>query len=275
MEGQSMDQKVAMVTGASQGIGKGIARELAKAGYDIALHCSSNLNAAQETAAEIHTLGRRCEVIQTDLSLYEGIVELFSAFDRVFDRIDVLVNNAGITVGGPMLEMDIETFDKVNAIDWRGGFFCTQFAVRRMIRRDIRGSVILITSNQSTMVFGGSAVYGPVKTALQKFCKHAALEFAPYGIRVNAIAPGFTDTGHPRMGDPERTYNAIPLHRWVSPAELGKMVLYLSSPDAASLSGEEITIDGGASLLAGDAGMGYLRERADRMRRKILDEDLT
>ncbi|MDD2578910.1 MAG: SDR family NAD(P)-dependent oxidoreductase, partial [Eubacteriales bacterium] len=119
-----MEQKVAMVTGASQGIGKGIALELAKAGYDIALHCSSNISAAQITAAEINALDRRCEIIQSDFSHYEGIVELFNAFDRVFDRIDILVSNAGITFGGPILETDIETFDKVNAIDWRGGFFC-------------------------------------------------------------------------------------------------------------------------------------------------------
>lgn len=266
-----MEQKVAMVTGASQGIGKGIALELAKAGYDIALHCSSNISAAQITAAEINALDRRCEIIQSDFSHYEGIVELFNAFDRVFDRIDILVSNAGITFGGPILETDIETFDKVNAIDWRGGFFCSQFAARRMIRQQIRGSILLITSNHSTMVFGNSAVYGSVKTALQKFCRHAALQFAPYGIRVNAIAPGFTATGSPRMGDPERTYRAIPLHRWVTPAELGKMVLYLSSPDAASLTGQEIVMDGGASLLSGSKGMDELREQAEQLRQKITD----
>ena len=257
-----MANQVAMVTGASQGIGKGIALVLGKAGYDIALHCSSNKEAALETAGEIRAMGGRCEVIQTDLSGYEGIVRLFDEFHRRFDRLDILVNNAGITVGGSMLDMDIETFDKLNGIDWRGGFFCTQFAAKAMIAKGIKGSIILVTSNQSTMTFGGSAAYGSVKAALRKFASHAALELSPYGIRVNATAPGFTDTGNPRMGGKERTYNIIPLERWVTPEELGHMVLYLVSPEALSLTGVEIIIDGGAHMLCNDGGMVMLRERA-------------
>lgn len=268
-----MQSKIALVTGASQGIGKGIALELARAGYDIALHCSSNVDASRATEQEIGAMGRRCVVIQSDLSVYSGIVALFDAFDNAFDRMDLLVNNAGITVGGSMLEMDIETFDLVNGVDWRGGFFCTQFAAKRMIRQGVQGSIILLTSNQSTMVFGGSAVYGSVKAALRKFCKHAALELSPYGIRVNAIAPGYTDTGNPRMGAKEPTYNAIPAERWVTPEELGKMVLYLVSEQAASLTGAELIIDGGAHLLCGAGGMDRLRERAERIRSELQEEE--
>lgn len=267
-----MANKVALVTGASQGIGKGIALELAKAGYDIALHCSSNIEGSRVTGREIEGMGRRCEVIQSDLSVYEGIVALFDAFDRAFDRIDLLVNNAGITVGGSMMDMDIDTFDLVSGVDWRGGFFCTQFAAKRMIKKDIQGSIVLLTSNQSTMVFGGSAVYGSVKAALKKFCQHAALELSAYGIRVNAIAPGYTDTGNPRMGEKEPTYNAIPAARWVTPQELGKMVLYLVSPEAASLTGMEMIIDGGAHLVCGAGGMTHLRERAKGIRQKLQAE---
>lgn len=267
-----MGNKVALVTGASQGIGKGIALALGAAGYDVALHCSSNIEASRSTAEQIAGMGRRCEVIKADLSRYEGIVELFDAFDGAFGRIDVLVNNAGITVGGSMLDMDIDTFDRLNGIDWRGGFFCTQFAAKRMIRAGIPGSIVLVTSNQSTVIMGGSAAYGSVKAALKKFCKHAALELSPYGIRVNAIAPGYTDTGNPRMGEKEPTYESIPAARWVTPEELGKMTLYLISPEAASLTGVEITIDGGAHLLYGVNGMARQRARAEEIKAKLAGE---
>ncbi len=266
-----MGNQVALVTGAGakQGLGRGIAYTLGEAGYDIALHCSSNRAAAEETAQEICALGVRCEVIQADLSKYEGVVDLFKQFDKAFDRIDLLVNNAGVTIGGSMLDMDIETFDMLNGIDWRGGFFCTQFAAKRMIKNDIAGCIVLITSNQATLTFGGSAVYGSVKAALRKFAGHAALELSHYGIRVLSIAPGFVDTGHPRMGEKEPTYNQIPMSRWVSPQELGKMILYAVSPEAASLTGVELLVDGGAHLLTGAGGMAYLRERAEKKRAEI------
>ncbi|MDR1537098.1 MAG: SDR family oxidoreductase [Clostridiales bacterium] len=261
--------KTALVTGASQGIGKGAALALAQAGYDIALHCSSNIERANETADCIKLLGRRCEVIKTDLSKYEGVVELFNAFDEAFPRLDALVNNAGITVGGSLLEMDIETFDAVTAIDWRGGFFCVQFAAKRMIAAGIKGSIVLITSNQSTMVFGLSAAYGSVKAALRKFCEHAALELSPYGIRVNAIAPGYTDTGNPRLGSKEPTYNSIPANRWVTPEEIGKIALWLLSDEALSMTGMEIIVDGGARILSGAAGMAPIRERAEDIKSRL------
>jgi len=264
-----MRGKVALVTGASQGIGKGIALVLAEAGYDIALHCSSNQEAACATCGEIEAMGRRCAVIQTDLSQHQGIEELFAQFDRAFDHIDLLVNNAGITLSGSLLTMSPEEFDQLNGIDWRGGFFCTQMAARRMIRDGITGSIVLLTSNQSEMVFSQSALYGPVKAALKKFCKHAALELSPYGIRVNAIAPGYTDTGNPRMGKQERTYNAIPAARWVTPREIGQLVLNLTMPAMASLTGQEIVIDGGAQLLCGAGGMSGLREFAREMQKEL------
>jgi NAD(P)-dependent dehydrogenase (short-subunit alcohol dehydrogenase family) len=241
-------RKCALVTGAGMGIGRGVALVLAEAGYDVAVHYNSSRETALSTCAEIEKLGVRAVPIQADLSKYAELESLFRQYRENFDTLDVYVNNSGITGGGPFMEMTEETFDKICSVNWKGAYFCMQHAANYMAEKGTRGSIVVITSNQQELVFMANSAYGSMKAALVKLCKHAALELAPKGIRVNAIAPGFTDTGAPRMGEKEPTYDVIPLRRWCTPEEIGHLALFLSSQWADSITGACIMMDGGAVL---------------------------
>ena len=238
----------ALVTGGAIGIGRGIALALAQAGYDVGIHCNSNVQRAQELRQQLCAMSRRCHVYPADVRECAQIDSLFARYMQDFGQLDLFVANAGITQKAPFLEMDEHTFDRITQIDFRGTFFCVQQAARRMRDAGTRGNIIILSSNNAFMQTPGVACYGSVKEALLKLTKHAAMEVARYGIRVNAIAPGWTDTGEARLPPPESTYAHIPLKRWCQPAEIGQAVLALSAPWAASITGSCLVMDGGASL---------------------------
>ena len=121
-----------------------------------------------------------------------------------------------------------------------------------MVEQKMAGHILLITSNQAHMVYPDGSMYGSVKAALSHFTKCAAVELAKHGIRVNAISPGYTDTGDPRMGEKESTYSAIPMRRWCTPKEIGKAVVFLDSVWSKSITGTELLIDGGGCLTCKD-----------------------
>lgn len=241
-------RKCALVTGAGTGIGRGIALVLAQAGYDVAVHYNSSRDTALSACAEMEKFGVRAVAIQADLSKYTDIKSLFRQYRENFDTLDVFVNNSGITAGGRFLDTTEETFDQVCAVNWKAAYFCVQQAAHLMIEKETHGSIVIISSNQQELVFMASSIYGSMKTALAKLCRHAAIELAPHKIRVNVIAPGFTDTGAPRMGEKEPTYDLIPLRRWCTPEEVGQVALFLSSEWAGSITGANIMMDGGAVL---------------------------
>ena len=180
------------------GIGRGIALELAKAGYDIAIHYTHSADPAQKTAAEAEALGVKAVTIKSDLTSKSGVDSLFSEFSRNFDHLDLYVNNAGVT--------KTSDFPDLPEADFKAG--------------------------------------------LSHLSRHAAVELARHKIRVNTISPGWIDTKSPRLAPKESTYYKIPLKRWVEPSEIGKTVLFLDSPAAASITGAEIVMDGGASLMS-------------------------
>lgn len=248
--------KNALVTGAGTGIGRAIALELAKAGYDVALHCNGSRDGAESAAAEIRTLGRRAEVYQADLSDVAAIGGMFDAFKRDFDRLDLFVNNAGITLLAPFLEMTPEAFDKNCAVDFRAPYFCCQAAARMMKGQDGAGNIVVIASNNAYCRFARASAYGSMKTGLVKMVQHIALEMSKFGIRCNSISPGWTDTKAARLDEKETTYYKIPLRRWVKPEEVGQAVLFLDSPAASSITGADIVMDGGARLMS-DKGEKY------------------
>jgi NAD(P)-dependent dehydrogenase (short-subunit alcohol dehydrogenase family) len=253
-------KKVALITGASAGIGRGIALEMGKAGYDVCLHCFTDPAKAEESCEKIRSFGQKAVAIKADLSMPGQIDHLFGEFGKHFERLDVYVNNAGLTVNGGLMDVGEEEFDKLNAVDWKACFFGTQKACKLMIESGVQGNVVIISSNQAHMAFFTSAAYGPVKAAVKRFTEHAAMEMAVYGIRVNAIAPGYVDTGNPRLGQKEPTYGGIPLRRWATPEEIGGIVLFLQSQAAASITGHEIVADGGAWIVPGrDHGMDQYR----------------
>lgn len=176
-----------------------------------------------------------------------------SGDDQRFERLDLFVNNAGITKGGPILQMTEETFDLVHNVNWKNAYFSVQQAASIMVETKTAGNMVIISSNNHAMNWYGASVYATVKEALVKFTRHAAMEFAQYGIRVNCIAPGWIDTGEARMGggQKKRSIPAIPMKRWVQPEEIGQWILFLDGPAAASLTGDTIELDGGVRIMTG------------------------
>jgi len=251
-----MQKQIAMVTGAAGGIGRGIALELAKAGYDLMLHSARDFNAAKILCDEIKDrYGSAAFAVQADLQDPEAPDHIFSEFDKRFGRLDLYVNNAGVTEGAPFLKMTRETFDRVYEINLRGAYFCVQNAAKRMVEIGVKGNIIIITSNQQHYIMPRMSVYGPVKSALMRFAAHASMELAEYGIRVNSIAPGYVDSS-PRMAPSrEKSMEHIPLRRWATVEEVGQAVLYLASPSAAFITGTCLVMDGGASNQNRSMGM--------------------
>jgi len=244
-------ERVALVTGAGSGLGCGIARTLVCAGYDVAIHTGSNEDRARALAAELRELsGRRVEVVVADFSKPGGAEKLFEQYP--FNRLDLFVNNAGVTMGAPILKMTEEIFDTVSNINWKNAYFCVQQAAKIMVEKDIKGSMVLISSNNHAMNWNGASIYAIMKEAMVKFTKHAAMEFARYGIRVNCIAPGWINTGEARQEPHKETsLKGIPLKRWVEPSEIGEWILFMASPAAASLTGDTIELDGGVRIMSG------------------------
>lgn len=244
-----MNVRNALITGAGTGIGRAIALELAEAGYNVALHCNSSTAGAESAAAEIEALGLRSAVLKADISEVSEIKRMFWEFSERFETLDLFVNNAGLTLTAPLLEMTEEDFDRMYRVDFRGAYFAIQSAGRIMSEQG-SGNIVVIASNHAYTQFARSSAYGSMKTALVKLARHAALELAKYHIRVNAIAPGWTDTGSSRLDEKESTFYKIPLKRWCLPDEIGKTVVFLASPAASSVTGACLVMDGGAMLLS-------------------------
>lgn len=243
-----MERKCALITGASSGIGKGIAAVLARSGYDVGINYNHNRKGARDTLRLVEAAGGL--LLQADVSDMAQNAALMESFLSAFDRIDLLVNNAGITRFSPFLDVDESLFDQLISIDFKGAFFLTQEAARAMIDRGIRGRIINITSNHQDGCWPGATVYAASKAALLKFTKNCAMELAEYGITVNAIAPGYTVIE--RMGDHEVRYQEelrrLPLHQFLTPEEVGEAVVYLASESASYITGTCLNMDGGALL---------------------------
>ncbi len=243
-------RKTAFVTGGGTGIGKGIAVSLAKSGYDVAISYRGSEEGANDTLERIRHFGRKAAAIRADVSKKSDIDNMFSEFANHFERLDLFVNNAGITLKSSFIETSEEIFDAVCSVDFKGAFFCMQNAAKFMIDKNIKGSIVLISSNNAKAHFADVSVYGSVKAAAQKMAEHAAIELAKYGIRVNTVAPGWTDTGASRLDDKESTYYKIPLKKWASVDEVADAVKYLASHSARSVTGVTLTVDNGALLVS-------------------------
>lgn len=245
---QASTRKTALITGAGMGIGRGIALELAKAGYDVAIHYTHSVDSANAAAKEAEALGVKAVTIKSDLTSKSGVDSLFEKFSESFDHLDLFVNNAGVTKTADFPELDESDFDLMADLDLKGSYYCIAAAAKLMETHG--GSIVVISSNNAHMNTPRAAAYAAVKAGLSHLARHAAVEFAKYKIRINTISPGWTDTKSPRLAPKESTYYKIPLKRWVEPSEIGQTVLFLASPAAASITGAEIVMDGGASLMS-------------------------
>jgi len=240
--------KIALVTGASKGIGQAIAIELAANGYDVAINYNRSEASAFQTKKIIEGMGRRAEVYQADVGDVASIERMFDHFIADFSTIDCLVNNAGVSMFAPILEASEEMWDTINNIDWKGTYFCTQHAGRLMVAQKKPGVIINISSNQKESCWPTASIYGPVKAAIAKFSEHAAIELARYGIRVLSIAPGYTDVGWPADDPIHDAKQKIPSKRFATPEEIARVVRHLVSDDFAYMVGTSLVIDGGAVL---------------------------
>jgi len=268
----------AFITGASGVIGHGIAEVFAQKGYDLALHYGRNRAPAEALAEKLKAYGHKVLLVQGDISCVEDIERMFSEVEDALGGLDCMVNNAGVTVIFPLLEATEAQFDRVVDTDLKGTFFCTKMAALNMIKYHKKGAVINISSNHDKGVWINFAAYASVKAGLDKFAMNAAVELAPHGIRVVSVAPGYTgpddcnDT-HEVFGMSDHRYydgvtSCIPLKRFCTASEIGKLVAFLASEDAAYITGTTVTADGG-SLLPALSGKWKLFEGEDP-----LDPDL-
>jgi 3-oxoacyl-[acyl-carrier protein] reductase len=245
------ETRVALVTGAQQGIGASAARALAAAGHDVAINWLDNEAQAEALAAEIRASGRKAALIRGDVGTAAGAAALVEQTIAALGRIDVLVNNAGIFPRVEFLNMTEAEWDRVIAVNLKGSAFCAQAAARAMVAAGIKG-VIINLSSSSVRGAPLGVHYTATKAGIIGMTRSMALSLAPHGIRVNAIAPGLTDTAQPRYGNSEAELavmaKQIPLGRMGRPEEIAGLMVYLASDQAAWITGQVYHINGGNYL---------------------------
>jgi len=241
-------RKTAIVTGAAKGIGSTIAYEMGVAGYDVIVNYHNDKTEADKLCKRISELGVRAIPIYADISKVNDIHMLVDRSIQAFEHIDVLINNAGISSEVYFIDATEAMFDSMISVDWKGLFFCSQFVAKHMIEKKINGVIINISSNQVNGCWPRATIYGPAKAAVEKFTKNAAMELSLSGIRMVAVAPGYTDVGWEPDDIRMKAAEKLPLKRFASTKEIAKGVVYLASEDANYIVGSTLTIDGGATL---------------------------
>ncbi len=242
-----LKNKNVFITGASRGIGKAIAINMAKNGANIILVCSSSIEDAQNTSKEIENYGVKSKAYVCDVSDFSSVEKLSKQVLDEFGSVDIIVNNAGITKDGLMLTMKEEDFDKVLDINLKGAFNVVKHFARHMLKRKT-GNIINITSVSGMMGNVGQSNYSASKAGLIGLTKTWAKEFATKGIRCNAVAPGFIKTSMTteiaaKGGD--YLLNLIPLKRFGEVEDIAELVSFLASDKASYITGEIIKVDGG------------------------------
>jgi len=242
-----LDGKVAIVTGGSRGLGRGMAEGLAQAGADVVLVDVLEMTEAQKA---IQALGRRCATLVADLSRHESVAKVVTFVKEQMGAVDILVNNAGIIRRAPLLEFSEKDWDDVMNINIRTLFFLSQSVARVMVQQGRGGKIVNVASMLSFQ--GGIRVpsYTSSKSAVMGLTRLMANELAPHHINVNAVAPGYmaTDNTAPLRQDSQRSAEIlarIPAERWGTPEDLQGAVVFLSSSAADYVNGYTLAVDGG------------------------------
>lgn len=250
--GVSLEGKVALVTGASRGIGRSTALALARAGADLAVNYCAHADEAQQTAEEIRALGRRALVAQTDVAdqtAVEGMLE--QAIER-FGRIDVAVSNAAYSDREFFYQASMEGFRRSIDVTMWGAFYLLRAATRQMIEQGEGGSIVIVSSPHAFVAVPQSMAYNMAKAAIDQMARTAAIELVDHRIRVNIVHPGWVDTPGERKFATEEQIRAaaskMPWKRLGRPEEIGRAIAFLCDPESDYITGSALLVDGGITL---------------------------
>jgi NAD(P)-dependent dehydrogenase (short-subunit alcohol dehydrogenase family) len=242
-----LERKTALVTGASKGVGKGIALGLARQGCDVAVNYQSDARGAEAVAAEVRALGREAIAVAADVGVAVEVGRMFEQTLARLGKIDILVNNAGIQTWKPLLDLEEREWDRVLATNLKGCFLCTQLAARHMRARG-GGRIVNIGSGCNKIAFPRLVDYTASKGGIEMLTKVAAVELAPDGITVNCVAPGAIEierTKH-EAGDYAGTWARLtPAGRVGTPQDVAHAVVFFCTDTAGFITGQTLWVDGG------------------------------
>lgn len=241
-----MSENLALVTGGSRGIGKACALHLAQAGYNVVINYAGNEEAAKQTVSELEALGVKAEAVKFDISNHDEAQEAVAKIIEKYGRIDVLVNNAGITRDGLFMRMSQENWDAVINTNLTGAFNVTQPVIKVMMKQR-SGAIVNMASIVGIYGNAGQANYAAAKAGLIGFTKSLAKELASRNIRVNAVAPGFVQTDMTKSLDSAQISEHIPLKRLGDADDIAGAVKFLAV-DATYVTGQVLQVDGGLTI---------------------------
>lgn len=240
--------KVALVTGAGRGIGQQIALRLANDGADVVVHFSGSEQGAQETVSLIEGAGQSAFAVRADISSFEQVRAMFDRIDGRFDRLDIVVNSAGVSGGGSLAELDEQQLDWMLGVNLRGPLFVASQAARRLSEG---GRIVNLSSSLAEFPIAGSGIYSATKAAIKSLTESWAKELGAKGITVNTVIPGATAPG--MMDTAPEGYRklfeqASPFHRIGRAGEIAAVVAFLASDEASWVSGAHILANGAANM---------------------------
>ncbi len=242
--------RVAIVTGGGRGIGRAVAVRLAEEGASVAISYRKDAAAPEEAAAAVRAAGVECEIFKGDVASPEDVQALFKGVGDAFGRVDIVINNAGITRDNIMLRMKEEEFDDVLRTNLGGTYLCTRAALRPMVRARW-GRIVNVSSVVGLVGNAGQANYAASKAGIIGFTKSVAREVAQRGITANAIAPGYVETeltGSLPEDVKDRIRDQVPLGRFGEAEEVAEVVAFLAGEGAGYVTGQTIAVDGGMTM---------------------------